>query len=274
MSETNNPMTDTHMTDTKADGSYALVNGLNLYYEIHGTGRPVVMIHGGLGVGATVAPYLFPLAPDHQSIVVELQAHGHTADVDRPFSFEQLADDVAALIRHLGLATVDVIGHSLGGSVALQLAIRHPNVVRRLVVVSAPFRRSGWYPEVLAGMASIPEVMLNTPMYEAYARVAPRPQDFPNLIRKTKQLLGQDYDWSAGVTSIQSPVLIVAGDADSLRPSHAVEMFELLGGGKADGASRGLPKSQLAILPATTHFNILTRSDLPAMITLFLDAES
>jgi len=261
-----------------APGSYASVNGLNMYYEIHGTGKPLVLLHGGLAtIDVLFGQLLPPLAQTRQVIAVELQAHGHTADIERPLSFELMADDITALIKHLGLERADLFGFSLGGGVALQTAIRHPEVVRKLVVVSAPCKRDGWYPEVLAGMASMnaeaAEAMMGSPMHQAYVSVAPKPEDWSALVAKSGQLLRQDYDWSTAVASITAPTLIVVGDADSVRPAHAVELFGLLGGGKVDGAMGGLPHSQLAMLPGTTHFSILARTDLLLpIITPFLEA--
>jgi len=261
-----------------APGSYASVNGLNMYYEIHGTGKPLVLLHGGLAtIDVLFGQLLPPLAQTRQVIAVELQAHGHTADIERPLSFELMADDIAALIKHLGLEQADLFGFSLGGGVALQTAIRHPEVVRKLVVVSAPSKRDGWYPEVLVGMASMnaeaAEAMVGSPMHQAYVSVAPKPEDWSALVAKSGQLLRQDYDWSTAVASITAPTLIVVGDADSVRPAHAVELFGLLGGGKVDGAMGGLPHSQLAMLPGTTHFSILARTDLLLpIITPFLEA--
>ncbi len=267
-----------HEMNKDGKGSYASVNGLNMYYEIHGTGKPLVLLHGGLAtIDVLFGQLLPPLAQTRQVIAVELQAHGHTADIERPLSFELMADDIAALIKHLGLEQADLFGFSLGGGVALQTAIRHPEVVRKLVVVSAPCKRDGWYPEVLAGMASMnaeaAEAMMGSPMHQAYVSVAPKPEDWSALVAKSGQLLRQDYDWSTAVASITAPTLIVVGDADSVRPAHAVELFGLLGGGKVDGAMGGLPHSQLAMLPGTTHFSILARTDLLLpIITPFLEA--
>ena len=263
-----------------AAGSYAPVNGLNLYYEIHGRGQPLVLLHGGLGEVGMFAQLLPALAETRQVIAVELQAHGHTADIDRPMSFELMADDIAALIKHLGLKNADVLGYSLGGGAALQTAIRHPEVVRKLVIVSAPCKRNGWYPEVLAGMAMMTAEaaagMLGSPPHQAYVSAAPKPEDWPVLVGKTGDLLRQDYDWSAGVAAIKAPTLIVMGDADMVRPAHAVEMYELLGGSpvilKMDGTMGDLPNARLAILPGTTHFDILFRSDLLPIVSPFLDA--
>jgi pimeloyl-ACP methyl ester carboxylesterase len=218
------------------------------------------------------------LAEGRQVIAVDLQAHGRTADIDRPLSYESMADDIGALIEHLGIKKADVMGYSLGGGVALQTAIRHPEVVRKLVVVSTPFKRDGWYPEVLAGMGQMgpeaAEPMKGTPMYGLYASVAPRPEDWPMLLTKLGQLLEQDYDWSEDVEAIEAPTMIVVGDADSVRTAHAVEFFELLGGGKADAGwdGSGMPNARLAILPATTHYDIFSSPVLASAVTPFLDA--
>jgi pimeloyl-ACP methyl ester carboxylesterase len=259
-------------------GAYAHVNGLDLYYETHGTGEPLVLLHGGLGTVGMFTQLLPALAEGRQVIGVELQAHGHTADINRPLSFESLADDVAALIKHLGLKQADLLGYSLGGAVALQAAIRHPDVVRKLVVVSAPFKSEGWYAEVRAGMramnAEAAKAMVGSPMQQAYTSAAPKPEDWPVLVTKTGQLVGQDYDWSRAAAALKTPTLIVVGDADAVRAAHAVQFFELLGGGQKeagwDGA--GMPSSRLAILPATTHYNILFSPWLAPAVRAFLDA--
>jgi pimeloyl-ACP methyl ester carboxylesterase len=205
---------------------YVNVNGLRVYYELHGTGRPLVLLHGGLGTIAMFEQVLPALAEARQVIAVELQAHGHTADVDRPLSFESMADDVGALIGQLRFERADVMGYSLGGGVALQTAIRYPERIRKLVVVSAPFRRDGWYTEVLAGMASMDaeaaRTMVGSPMHQAYASVAPRPEDWPVLVTKTGQLLQKEYDWSTAVAALTMPAMIVVGDADGVRTAHAV----------------------------------------------------
>jgi len=265
-----------HIERNKDDkGSYALVNGLTMYYEIHGSGKPLVLLHGGLAtIEMLFGQLLPPLAKSRQVIAVELQAHGHTADIDRPLRYELMADDIVALISHLGLEQADLFGYSLGGGVALQTAIRHPEVVRKLVIASAPFKQNGWYPEVLAGMASMDaEAMVGSPMHDAYVRAAPRPEDWPRFIAKFRQLLTREaYDWAQDVVAIKAPTLIVVGDADSVRLAHAVELFGLLGGGKRDGDALGLPPSQLAVLAGTTHSSVLFRTALllPTIVP-FLD---
>ncbi len=257
------------------------MNGLNMYYEIHGTGNPLVLLGGGFMTIDALGPLVPSLAQARQVIAAELQGHGHTADIDRLLSFELMADDIAALISHLGLEQADIFGFSLGGGVGLQTAIRHPEVVRKLALASTPFKRDGWYPEVLAGMASInDEAFAGSSIHESYLKTSPRPEAWPTVVAKMRQLLTEDYDWAEGVTALKTPVLILVGDADGMRLAHAVEFFGLLGGGKADGDLAGLPPAQLAVLPATTHVGwappyhgIMTRTELLLpIITEFLAA--
>ena len=253
-SNTNNPV-----------GNYAPVNGIELYYEIHGTGEPLIMLHGGFGTFDMFGALSPVLAQNHQVIGVDLYGHGRTALTERPFHFENLANDIAGLIGHLGLETANLLGYSLGGVVALQTAIRHPERINKLVVISTPFKRAGWYPEIQTGMASIaPEFFLGTPMHEAYMRVAPKPEDFSRFVAAMREGMSQDYDWSEQVAVLKAPTLIIAGDSDSFPPSHAVEFFKLLGGGLKDAGWNGenLIPSQLAILPSATHYNIVFRPEL------------
>jgi pimeloyl-ACP methyl ester carboxylesterase len=261
--------------------TYADVNGISLYYEDHGSGRvPLVLLHGGLYGGEMCAPILPELAKDRRVIVVDLQAHGHTADVDRPLRYQTLGDDIAALIRHLDLGQADLMGYSLGAGTALRTAIQHPDVIRRLVVISFPCRRDGWHAENLAGMDQmgrpLAEMLKQSPLYEFYSRVAPRVQDWPVLLDKTGDLLRQEYDWSAEVTGITAPVMLVFGDADAVRPAHIAEFYALLGGGLRDanwdGSAR--PVTRLAVLPSHTHYDMFTAPDLTAAVIPFLDASS
>lgn len=261
--------------ENPAMGSTAPVNGLEMYHEIHGEGQPLVLLHGGLGGTVEFAQILPLLAETRQVIAVELQGHGRTADIDRPLTYEAMADDVAALIEHLGYENADVMGYSMGGAVALQTAVRHPEVVDRLVLVSTAYARGGIHPEFLEGMsvmtAETANMMLETPMYQFYAGVAPQPEDWPALIGKIGDLMRQDYDWSEEVAAITAPTLIVAGDSDFITPTHAVELFTLMGGGVAGGFAE-MPGVQFVMLPGTTHFDILYRTDLlPPLVTSFLD---
>ena len=239
-------------TDAKGTGQYAEVNGINLYYETHGTGRPLILLHGGLGSGEMFGPILPALAERHQVIAVDLQGHGRTADIDRPIDVRLMADDIAALIDHLGLDRPDVVGYSLGGGVALQTAVRYPDKVGRLVAASANIRRDAIYPEMLAQQgqvnAAAAEFMKDTPMYELYQRVAPRPEDFPRLLDKIGESMAKDFDFTEEVRGLQVPTLIVAADADMAPPSHYVEVFSparrrparrrLDGRGPAEGRAR------------------------------------
>ena len=262
-------------TRVKGSGQYAEVNGINLYYEIHGTGRPLVLLYGGLGSGEMFGPVLSMLAERHQVITPDLQGHGRTADIDRPIDVRLMAGDIAALIDHLELDTPDVVGYSLGAGVALQTAAQHPAKVRRLVIVSANLRPDAIYPEMRAqqGQVSVAAMafMKDTPMYQLYQRVAPRPDDFPHLLDKIGEAMSHDFDFSEDVRSLKMPTLVVAGDSDMAPPSHSVEVFRLLGGGQRDGGwmDEGRPEGghSLAILPGLTHYNICT-SPLLAAVTL------
>jgi pimeloyl-ACP methyl ester carboxylesterase len=260
-------------------GHYAEVNGLNLYYETHGAGRPLILLHGGLGSGEMFGPVLPALAERHLVIAPDLQGHGRTADIDRPIDVRLMADDIAALIEHLGLDRPDVVGYSLGGGVALLTAIRHPDKIRRLVSASAHIRRNAIYPDMLAQQGQVSgaaaEFLKDTPMYELYQRVAPRPEDFPRLLDKMGEGMARDFDFTEEVRGLQVPTLIVAADADMAPPSHYVEVFGLLDGGHRDGGwmGDGRPKGghALAILPGLTHYNVFSSPLLAAVTLAFLD---
>ena len=263
--------------DTIPASGLAPVNGIQLAYQIRGTGRPLIMLHGGFGSFDTFGPTRSSLAAGRQVIGVDLQSHGRTPAVDRPMRFETMADDIAALIDYLGLERADVMGFSMGGGVALRTAIQHPASVRRLVLVSTPFRRTGWHPEMVAGFDQMgPEFadfMKQTPLYENYRNVAPRAEDWPVLVEQLTTMLKLDYDWTAEARALSMPVLIVAGDADGLAPRHAVEFFELLGGGQRDAVwdRSGMTKHSLAILPRATHYDIDVLPALATAVAAFLD---
>ena len=268
-------------TGAPGTGQYAEVNGINLYFETRGAGRPLILLHGGLGSGEMFGPILPTLAGRRQVLAVDLQGHGRTADIDRPLDVRLMAGDIAALIDHLGLDKPDLVGYSLGGGVALHTAARYPASVGRLVVVSANVWRDAIYPEMLAQQgqvsAAAAEFMKDTPMYRLYQRVAPRPEDFPRLLDKIGQAMAQDFDFSEEVRGLRVPTLIVAADADMAPPSHYAEVFKLLGGGLRDGGWMGEGRPDgghaLAILPGLTHYNIFS-SPLFAEATLaFLDRQ-
>jgi pimeloyl-ACP methyl ester carboxylesterase len=257
---------------------YAPVNDLSMYYEIHGRGRPLLLLHGAYMTIDTMGAILPGLAKTRQVIAVEQQGHGHTADVDRPLTYEQMADDTSALMRHLGIDDADILGYSMGGGIALQLAIRHPDQVRKLVVASASFASDGMHAVVLEMFPSItPELFAGSPIEEAYLLTAPNPGDFPKLVEKLTQLDTTPYAWpEEDIRGIAAPTLVVLGDSDGIRLEHAIALFGLLGGGVM-GDLAGMPKSQLAVLPGTTHFappgfGLLDRAEwLLAMIPPFLD---
>jgi pimeloyl-ACP methyl ester carboxylesterase len=248
--------TATPTTDTTAQAGYAPVDGLEMYYEIHGRGEPLVLLHGAFGAIDLWGSILTTLAESHQVIAVELQGHGHTADLDRPLSYEQMADDVAALLEHLGIEQADIVGYSMGGNTGMQLAIRHPELVRKLVAISANYRSDGYYPELLAGLQMMTtEIFVGSLEEAAYLRHAPNPEDFPVLVEKQK-VLPQDFAWpEEDVAAITAPTLLIYADSDIIRPEHAVELFRLLGGGVS--GLTGLPDSQLAVIPGTTHATIV-----------------
>jgi pimeloyl-ACP methyl ester carboxylesterase len=254
---------------------YAPVNGLQMYYEIHGSGGvPLVILHGAFGTVDMFGPLVPALAETRQVITVEMQGHGRTADVDRPLTYEQLADDVAALVQYVDIEQVDVFGYSMGGFTAQQVAIRHPDLVRKLVVASASFNREGVYPEVWEGIEALtPALFEGSPPQTEYARLAPNPENWPTLIEKVKELEREFVGWPAeDVAAIKSPTLLIMGDADIVRLDHAAEMIQLLGGG-VPGDFGGLPNDQLAVLPGTNHVGVMLRTDwLLPMITQFFDA--
>jgi pimeloyl-ACP methyl ester carboxylesterase len=274
-------MTTTERTSqTMGTGQYADVNGISLYYETHGEGRPLILLHGGLASSEMFGPIMPALTQGHQVIAVDLQGHGRTADIDRPISVVLMAGDIAALIGHLGLDHPDLVGYSLGGGVAFQTAVQHPELVGRLVMVSTNIRRSAIYPEMLGQQgqvnAAAAEYMRDTPMYELYARVAPRPEDFPRLLDKIGLAMSVDFDYTDEVRGLQVPTLFACADADMFPPGHAVEVFELLGGGQRDGGWQGEGRPvgghALAIVPGQTHYSMGVSPVLAAAALSFLEA--
>jgi pimeloyl-ACP methyl ester carboxylesterase len=238
------------MTDTQT--GYAPVNGLEMYYEVHGEGEPIVVLHGAYMTVDAMGEIIPMLAKTRKVIAVELHAHGRTADINRPITYELMADDVAALIKHLDMEKADVFGYSMGGGVALQIAIRHPGVVGKLVAASVSYTSDGMHSELFESIPSItPEVFAGSPIEAAYLGVAPNPDDFPKLVEKLKKLDMTPFEW--GIRAVTATTLLIVGDSDAIRLEHAVEMFRILGGGVM-GDLAGLPKSRLAVLPGTTHF--------------------
>lgn len=262
------------MTET----GYAQVGDLSMYYETDGEGPPLFLLHGAYMTADMMGPLRDGLAAVRRVITPEMQGHGRTADADRPLSYEQMADDVAGLARELGVESADVVGYSMGGAAALQVAIRHPQLVRRLVVASASFALDGMHQEALDMFPTItPELFAGSPMEEAYKRLSPHPDAFPTLVAKLTTLDSTPFRWPEDdIRGIAAPTLIVLGDSDGITLEHAVELFRLRGGGVM-GDLAGMPESQLAVLPGTSHFvppghGLLDRSDwLLAMLRPFLD---
>ena len=267
---------DPATTNKKYKSGYVSVNGLNMYYEIHGKGQPLVLLHGAFsGIGTSFGRILPGLAKTRKVIAFELQGHGRTADIDRPLTVEGMADDVAAALPELKIEQADVLGYSTGGAVALHFATRHPGMLRKLVLMSIGYSLSGIHPGLMAGMGHMkPEMMYGSPFHEEYMRLAPHPEDFARLFEKKTQMDRQLKDFSDdAIRGIRAPVLLMIGDSDLIRPEHAVEMFRLLGGGVFGDTPAGLPNSQLAILPGTSHVSIADRADwLVSMINSFLKA--
>lgn len=273
---------ETPQMSTPTKSGYAPVNGVEVYYATYGQGEPLVLLHGGFGLIEMFGPVLGRLAETHTVIGVDLQAHGRTRPFDRPMTFEAMATDVAELVKYLGYDKADIVGYSHGGSVALRTAIDHPEVVDRLVLVSTPFAFAGWHDfnqQGMKGIGAAPEQaaegMKQTPMYEAYAAVAPDPNDWVELVRQVGALNGMEYDWSAEVPAIAAPTLLIVGDWDSVRTSHVAQFFELLGGGRQDANwdRSGMNQNRLAILPDTTHYDIFMSPALADAVIPFLDAK-
>ncbi|MGH7647215.1 MAG: alpha/beta fold hydrolase [Gemmatimonadaceae bacterium] len=254
---------------------YADVNGIKLYHEIYGQGDPLVLIHGGFTTIGQMQEWIEPLATRRQVIAVEMQGHGHTADTDRPLSLTTLGDDLAALLEYLQIPRADLVGHSFGAACAIRAAIQHPGKVRRLVVISSPYAKSGWYPEARKGMsevgASMTDNMLRTPTGKL-SKEWPEPQRFPQFLDKMGKLLAGDYDWSTGIAALPMPVLLMFADNDSVPQKHIAEFFALLGGGVKEPGwiDTQMSRSRLAVITGYSHYNLVTSPEVPQAIARFL----
>ena len=262
---------------------YAPVNGVEVYYEIHGSGKPLVLLHGGFGALEMFGPVLTALAEKRQVIGVDLQGHGRTLPFDsRPMSFEAMATDVAELIKWLGYEKADVMGYSMGGNTALRVAIDHPEVVDKLVAASCVYAFSGWHDYNQQGMGGMAaniegtiEGMKQTPMYQMYLGLMPDAEtNWRKSVTQMANFVGQPFDWSADISKIKSPTLIAVGDWDAVRTSHVASFFELLGGGKQDANwdGSGMNANRLAVLPGITHYTMFMDPRRAATALGFLDA--
>ena len=257
------------------DTGYAEVNGLRMYYEVYGTGKPIVLLHGSfMNIPLNWSHIIPMLANDRRVIVTELQGHGRTRDIARDLSFEGMADDVSALLNHLKIDSADILGYSMGGGVAFQVAVRHPEQVRRLVILSGVYAHDGWWPEVEKMFATFNADMFKGSLIQKqYDSLASDPAHFPEFVKRVISIDLKPYNWTKEVKNIKAPIFMAFGDADGVRYEHALELFRAKGGGKM-GDLTGLPKSRLAILPGTTHIGMMKRTDwLIPMITDFLDSD-
>ena len=253
---------------------------MNYWFEIHGKGEPLLLLHGGLGSTSMYGPVLSRFAETRRVIGVDLHGHGHTALGTRPINLIDIGNDLAVIVRALGLNQVDVVGYSFGGGAALRLAVQHPALVRRVVIASAPYAQNGFFPEMLPQQAAVgaamAEGMKETPMYKSYAAIAPRPQDFPRLLDAMGAYMRQPYDWSADVKKLTMPVMLVFGDSDMIRPEHIVSFYQLLGGGLKDAGwqRENMSKNRLAILPDLTHYEVFMSPAFATTVLPFLNGVS
>ncbi len=259
---------------------HVAVNGLSYYYEIHGDGEPLLLLHGGLGSIDMFGPILPALSKTRQVIGVDLHGHGRTALGNREISLVDMGDDMAVLLDKLGYNQVDVMGYSLGAGVAFRLAVQHPASVRRLVLASGGFSQDGFYPEMLPMQAQVSgamaEAMKETPMYKSYAAIAPHPEEFPKLLDRMGALMRTPYNWADDVKKLTMPTMLVWGDSDMFRLEHMIEFYKLLGGGQRDAGwqREHMAKNRLAILPNLTHYEMFMAPELVTTVLPFLDGKT
>ncbi|MBA3678346.1 MAG: alpha/beta hydrolase [Sphingosinicella sp.] len=261
---------------TPATGHVEL-DGVNYYYRIQGEGEPILVLHGGLGSMDMFDPLLPTLGAGRRLIMVDLQGHGRTNLGKRPIRYERLGEDMSKILTKLGYGQVDVFGYSMGGAVALQLALQHPEQVRRLALLSAGFAQDGFYPEMLPQQAQVgakmADFMKETPMYKTYVAVAPDKHEFPRLLDAMGDLMRQPFDWSADVPKLKMPVMLVYADSDMFRPEHMIKFYQLLGGGLRDAGwqREHMTGNRLAVLPGRTHYDVFLAPELVGTLRPFLD---
>ena len=262
----------------KPTTGYAPVNGLKMYYEIHGSGEPVVLLHGAfMAISGDWNDWIAELSKTRKVIAVEMQGHGRTADIKRDLSYENLADDVAGLLDYLKIPNADIVGYSLGGGVAMQCAIRHPDKVRKVVSISATFRRDGWVKEGVDALSNLTaEVFKDSPFEAEYKKLSPTPNEFPVFVKHVVAMASKPYDFGAEkLKATKAPMFFIHGDADGVRLDHIAEMYGLKGGGSIHGDMQPRSASRLAILPDTTHVTLMNRmTTIIPMVNDFLDAKS
>jgi len=257
----------------------ATMRGVDYYYEVHGEGEPLLLLHGGLLSTDSFAPAMPTFTKGRQVILVDLQGHGRTTLGSRPIRCEAIADDLERLLGQLGRAQVDVLGYSFGGCVALRLAVQHPERVRRLVLVSTVYADDGWYADMRVQQkqmgATMAPTLAGTLIGKTYQAVSPKPDDFPRLLDGMGDFMRTKYDWSADVPKLKMPVMLVFGDADMIRPEHQVKFYQLLGGGLRDAGwnHENMPKNRLAVLPAMTHYDMFASSRAAEAALPFLNGQ-
>jgi len=265
---------NTSIANKPSETSYADVNGLKMYYEVYGEGKPLVLLHGSYMTIPLNWSHAIPMFKGRKVIVAEMQGHGRTRDIARKISYEGMADDVSGLLKHLQIDSADILGYSMGGGVAFQMAIRHPEQVRRLIVLSGSYAHDGWWPDVEASYSSITaDIFKGSPIEKQYDSLGNDPKHFPEFVKKVISIDLEPYDWSKEANKIKAPLFMAIGDADGIQYEHALALFRALGGGKM-GDIHGLSKSRLAILPGTTHIGMMYRMDwLVPMIDDFLNSD-
>jgi pimeloyl-ACP methyl ester carboxylesterase len=247
-----------------AETGYVSTNGLEMYYQMYGSGEPLLFLHGGLTTIEFHLPFLESLAQARQVIAIEQQGHGRTLDIDRPITYDNMVEDTAGFIAAKGLGPIDVIGYSMGGTTGLGLASAHPDTVRKLVTISSPFNTDeGFRPENLEGSRSVTaEALAGSPLEAAQLAVSPDPSQWPGVVDKVAEMNRNWPGWApADIQAIAAPTLNIVGDADGIRIDHTLEMLRLRGG-DVNGDFAGVPASQMAVIPGATHFSIITRVEL------------
>src|SRR5688572_9252237 len=257
-------------------GNRVEVNGMQMYYEVSGAGDPLIVLHGAYMNIPSMGAIIPKLAESHKVYALEFQGHGRTTDIDRPITYPNLADDVAVFMDKVGLQKADMFGYSMGAAAGLQVAIRHPEKVNKLIAASGAYDAEGWQPEFKAFIPRMTvEMFVGMPFAEEYRKLAANPDGFPALVGKLIALEKEPMAWEADVKTMKTPVLIIAGDADVATLEHSVALFRLLGGGVMGDMGKPLPASRLAVLPATSHTAVITQTDLLlALIEPFLQGET
>lgn len=263
-------------TDRNFRSGYAPVNGLHMYYEVHGSGKPLVLIHGSyMNIELNYSQLIPELARHHQVIACEIQGHGRTADIERPYSFAHLADDVAGLLQYLNIERADILGYSLGGTIALEFGIRHPELTDRIVFISSAYKYEGWVQAARDIFPTIvPEFFEQTPLKTDYDRLAPDPSHWKEFVHKLAHFDATPFDLGAeNIRAMAAPMLIINGDNDGVELDHIIDLYRLCGGGVFADMT-GLPKSRLAIIPAAGHVSLMMETEkLLALILPFLNTE-